>query len=1387
MAKIEETEYYLGLDCGTDSVGYAVTDKNYNILKFNGKAMWGSHIFDAAVPASERRIARCARRRLERRKQRINLLQDIFASEISKIDPTFFIRLNNSKYLPEDKETGTDILFNDPSFKDKDYFKKYPTIYHLRKALMEEEVTDPRLYYLGIAHILKHRGHFLFPGDEISSVMDLTPIIENIRNAIENSFEDQSFSCSEKELENVLKIRSNSQRKEELEKIISITDSKIKTNVIKIIVGYKIKPKALFNNDSYDGLPDIDFKKQSFEESDLPTLEDALNDDEFSLILNLKALFEWTLLVSVVSLTNGREPSIAEAKVQQFETNKIHLRMLKDAIKTYCPEQYENFFHSKDAGSFSTYIGKNHDSRKSKEFRVKKTKTEDFYKKIKGLLSKYSDDKCIDYILREIENDSFLPLLSSYRNSVLPYQLNKLELVRILGNAKKYLPFLNEIDDSGISNSDKIISLLTFRIPYYVGPLGKNNDYEGNNPPWMVRKETGRILPWNLKDKVDLEESANRFIRRMTNKCTYCKGEDVLPKQSIAYSRYMVLNELNNFRIKGDRLSVERKQAIFNDIFLVKKKVTIKDVIKYATRNGWYSVKEITLDDISGIDTEGDFKASMASYIDFEKLNLLSKEKLSLLDADRIITWITVFSEGGDMLRSKIEREYGHILTGKEISSICRLKYSGWGRFSYKFLFGLSSYIPELHEEKSIIGTLWDTQYNLMELLSSNFSFRDQTDEIDSIGHLNYSVVEDLYASPAVKKQIWQTLRIVDEIQRIMKHPPKKVFVEVTRSEGEKKRTTSRKNDLITKLKEAEKKGLGFDVDVKRLIESLEGKEESEISRQDKLYLYYSQCGKCMYTGKPIEIEDLYNTNIYDVDHIYPQSKSNDDSLANRVLVKKEINGRKTNGYPIEDTIRNKMSGYWKMLHDKGFIPKEKYSRLTRCTPLNEEDTEGFIKRQIVETSQTTKATIEILKAYFGDKTKLVYSKARNVSDFRKRFDIVKCRSLNNLHHAKDAYLNIVVGNIFDVKYTSDFFRLSNGNGYYNISKPFEYPVENAWNVERIQLFDENGEEIRNKEGKPLYDIAGKDLDTVKKMVHRNNIQYTVQPVSNDGQLFDLQIVKKGEKKGALPVKPSDPILLSKVEGKSKAEVYDEWTGKYGGYNSLSTAYFALVKHKEKKKEFISFVPIAIVNKKDCATDEGLINYCEKELELKEVSVVRHTILKNTVLEFDGFPVSVSGKANGGAVLTASSMVPLILTDEYEATLKKIESFLKKKKQYKNIIVNPEYDGITAENTESLFKELLKKNSLDIYKNRPGKQDKVFSDNGLMLFIKLSLDDRCMVISECMRYFGMGGGIANLTEIGGSKTCGTITKGSKIQVGKTSLSIIDKSITGLFEVRTKVI
>ena len=48
MKKQQFSDYYLGFDIGTNSVGWCVTDLNYNVLRFNKKDMWGSRLFDEA-------------------------------------------------------------------------------------------------------------------------------------------------------------------------------------------------------------------------------------------------------------------------------------------------------------------------------------------------------------------------------------------------------------------------------------------------------------------------------------------------------------------------------------------------------------------------------------------------------------------------------------------------------------------------------------------------------------------------------------------------------------------------------------------------------------------------------------------------------------------------------------------------------------------------------------------------------------------------------------------------------------------------------------------------------------------------------------------------------------------------------------------------------------------------------------------------------------------------------------------------------------------------------------------------------------------------------------------------------------------------------------------
>ena len=161
-------DYYLGLDIGTDSVGWAVTDTDYNLLRFKGNTMWGIRLFPEGNTAEERRTHRTNRRRLARRKWRLEILRDLFDEAITAVDPGFFQRMAESPLVAEDKTLGTTFsLFADPGFTDKDYHRRYPTVYHLRRELeTDASAHDVRLVYLALHSLFKARGHFLYEVSE---------------------------------------------------------------------------------------------------------------------------------------------------------------------------------------------------------------------------------------------------------------------------------------------------------------------------------------------------------------------------------------------------------------------------------------------------------------------------------------------------------------------------------------------------------------------------------------------------------------------------------------------------------------------------------------------------------------------------------------------------------------------------------------------------------------------------------------------------------------------------------------------------------------------------------------------------------------------------------------------------------------------------------------------------------------------------------------------------------------------------------------------------------------------------------------------------------------------------------------------------------------------
>ena len=1117
MKKQKNLDYFVGFDVGTNSIGYAVSDTNYDLVKYQQHPMWGVHLFETANLAEERRTYRAARRRLDRRQQRVQLLRELFSVEIGKVDRSFFKRIDSSALKKEASESRF-AIFYDSDYTDSDFYKQYPTIHHLISELIDSDSPhDVRLVYLACVWLVVPRGHFFseVAKEKVDELIDF----QSVYNELETYVEDNGYIFSWKHLGvkindigNILKSSTTrSDKGKQLAELLHIKKSKKsifsdelpwidENEFLRLLCGLETKAAKLFPSAEYE---DIKLLLDSDDEKIAEMLSE-LSEEDAALLLLMKKVFDWSILADII----GGGKNISDSKVKIYKKHKSDLKQLKYLVKKYLTKQdFQEFFRNeKSEANYVAYIG-------SAE---KKANTEDFYKFLKSkfknmTIEDAADQKIFNQIDQDISAEKFLPKQVVSDNRTIPYQLYWNELNNLLTKASGYLPFLLECDKDGLSVKDKILSIMEFKIPYFVGPLNAHSDFA-----WLKRKAEGRILPWNFNKKVDLDASEEAFIKRMCNKCTYLPNEDVLPKHSLLYQRFEVLNLLNAIHVNGAPVTTACKQLLY-DLFFKYRNVTKKTILNCLKSNNLY--QSLDESSITGIDDT--LTASLSSWKIFNPF--FEEKKLTESEAEEIIHKRS-FTEDNLRFRSYLKKFTK--LSEDDIRKLSVKKFPGFGRLSRKFLTEPGHFDVKTGGKLSIINMMWEYNLNLQQLISDKYPFRKM---VDSARREYYSErsqsltdrLDEMYVSNAVKRPIIRTFTLLDEIVKTMGKAPRKIFVEMARDVDSKEKG-KRKLSRIASLKKLYEKIA--DDDIRRLSKELDSYDKAALQK-DTLYLYFMQLGRDMYTGESITITDL---SLCNKEHIYPKSKVKDDSLLNNlVLVRSEINGAKSDSYPLREDIRTKMTPFWKYLKDHGLISDEKFFRLTRSTPFSEDEQWGFINRQLVETRQSTKVISELLKERYPD-TEIVYVKAGLVSDFRHEIRSVKSRIINDLHHGKDAYLNIVVGNVWHEYFTRNWF-MEHSNDY---------------NVKTESVFGEKSC-LKNMRGELIWD-GGRNIAQVKNILKRNYLHLTNYTFCQHGGLFDQNPMSATS--GLIPLKKGKPTEI------------------YGGYRKAAAAFFIFALTEETAK-----------------------------------------------------------------------------------------------------------------------------------------------------------------------------------------------------------------------------
>ena len=1411
--------YNIGLDIGTGSVGWCLTDNNGHLLKINRKgdngktyrnSAWGVRLFASADTAADCRIKRSTRRRYNRRRTRVIELRKIMSEMIMPVDPNFYARLDEAFLWNEDKSDKAKapfLLFNDKDLYDIKYYKKYPTIYHLRKYLLEtKEKADPRFIYLALHHMMKYRGHFLFEGqsfEAIDNIKDTFIELEQLINAYvkgKEEIEDNNKNNDKYEAIKICLADNKVKNKDKKENITDIFikagyDNKYSKELAAAVLGYEFNVGIIVNDNS---LTDEDGKalKAKFADAKYEEQEEKLSDtlgERYYIVEALKKIYSWKVLHSIL----GDSMFLSCAMVDKYEKHGEQLTALKNLFHKYVSQdEYSEFFHQeknkegKYIVNYANYI--KGIKRLNNESNKNSNANQQLYQSIKKILGKRAaDDEVYKNILTEMEQETFLEKINNVDNSAIPYQLNLIEMDKILTQQGVYYKELKD-------NKEILLKMLTSKIPYYVGPLNNNN--KGNrNFAWMTKKagkENEKVYPWNVKDVVDIDVTAEDFITRMTNYCTYLPNEKVLPKESLLYQRYMLLEELSQIRIDGKKLSKEDRKAIINDLFIGKGRVKVsdKDFKEYLDKVNYVKVNGKGYD-VTGYQSDDGFACALSSYNKFRRILGYVDERNEKMIED-IIYWLTVF-EDKDIVKRKINKQYADKFSDEQLKKILKLKFKGWGRYSAKLLNGIKgdmgTTIIEMLEDADERFAYCDYCPNFMRIINKDEKIKQIIDDNRSIydGTKDLlDIIQDMHTSPANRRGIWQTMKVIEEIIEYMGEKPQQIYIEFAREDDLKaknKRTDSRKRVIDKALKKLKEEVVDeYNENVYKELKQYEQRLDEE-----KVYLYFMQNGKSLYTGEELNLNEPGNL---EIDHIIPYSLSDDDSLDNKALVLKRENQNKGNKIVKEAFLQSysdsDMKSYWKALKKAGLMSEKKYNNLMKDN-VNEVLTRGFINRQLVETRQIVKLVANLILDYYNEQIDVIEVKASLSTSVRKMLTyekkdsngfweenkdncmFYKNRDMNDYHHAHDAYLANIIGMYIQKNYP----HLQKELNYSQYRRVWRKYYENTKNNNGVNWFATLGKFSSNNEEADWY---GQDIIAyMRKIFCYRDVLISKKVEENTGAFYSETKYPREDKAGSklVPLKQGD-----NMRGANNLKELD--TRKYGGYKGGEKAYFVLVKYciekalkKSVKKEYhMEFVEIPVYIARGIKNNDiNLYDYvCDILNEANKNSVADVEILRNKVPKYQMI-IGENGEeyylVSATEVINSKQFVLGGANQQYNRLLNYIKYGKNDKWQY----IQTE---LLDEQLIGLYNLLIAKIK-DEYKGFSKEAVRIQENNS---FDKLDVKDKKEFIAEMVKlvqpdsdYPYLGKYATGLSNRMGRKT------GEK--VGK-KITLVDKSVTGLYERRT---
>ncbi len=581
------------------------------------------------------------------------------------------------------------------------------------------------------------------------------------------------------------------------------------------------------------------------------------------------------------------------------------------------------------------------------------------------------------------------------------------EILKLFSVQETYYPELKTIED-------KVREIFKRKRKFWEGP----GSVHSLTP--YGRFQTPEQVSEYLKNKEKNSNYEKYLFEDLIGKCEISIHEKCAPKVNFYAEKFNLINDFVNLSVQNVE-KLKNQNAVYLDVSKRYKftRESIDCIFQYCITNEKVNVKNMLkqlfglgLEDIFGYRVDRQQRPEFSTMNYYRYISKTWKDQgldVSWLCNEnvynRIIYYLTVAPGMTEVLKMiEFDDEIDYEFHEKEANTLKEIqgKLKKEGALSYH---SLSESVL-----RRAINDMLAYQMNFMQV-RKKFDYDKEAREYfsshycakkEKLPHINAKFVDDIIASPQVKKTLRQSIHLINSIIDQKKQLPKVISIESTKEMNGQER----KSELMRDQAKNEK----MRKNAKEDISTIYGDEFVNETNIEKVMLYKEINGQCPYCNRPIRLDDVMHGRLQ-VEHILPISESGNDSYENKTLSCPECNHQKSNRTPYQ--YLNSLGTY--ELYKKRIQMLKNISEEKLKNFLYEEDiskySTRFFHRNLRDTAYATKELIhqihifnDYLKWNYEQKEVLTLSTPGQLTaKVRRQQNIQKDRTIGKFHHAVDA------------------------------------------------------------------------------------------------------------------------------------------------------------------------------------------------------------------------------------------------------------------------------------------------------------------------------------------------------------------------------------------------